>query len=89
MTTPITPQPTPFTFTFSDALATNGQKIVVVSIYTVTGTTQLFMTPEDGETIAEQWLAVSKQCKSGLILPQTNVKINEEIIKTALEGRSN
>lgn len=91
MSNVVEPQPVPFTFSVQDepALTTDGQKLVVVLIHTVSGFTKLFMTPEDAENMAGHWLAKAKEFKSRLILPASNINMTQDVVNKVLNGRDN
>jgi hypothetical protein len=64
----VSPQPTPFSFSTGSARIADGQRLIVVQVGMVTGTVVLFMSPEDAERMARQWLAEAQKTP-GLIIP--------------------
>jgi hypothetical protein len=65
----IQPQPTPESWTIQIATGSDGSKMVMISIFSVTGTHCSFISPEIAEQLGQQLHNASKQAGSGIILP--------------------
>lgn len=71
MTTPqpVQPGPTPFTPVYGAGHDATGRPLVLIRYHTITGTVDLFCTPDEAEAQAALLTQTARQARTGLIIP--------------------